>query len=65
MRAIADPVSCSIRTVCYLAGKAYVFDQFAADQQIATGRATREQIAAEESGIRFEPIDPSARWDTP
>ncbi len=62
VRAIADPVSCSIHTVCYLAGKAYVFDQFSADQQIATGRATREQIAAEESGIRFEPIDPSARW---
>lgn len=65
VRAIADPVSCSIRTVCYLAGKAYVFDQFSAEQRIATGRATPAQIAAEESGIRFEPIDPRARWGAP
>ena len=37
IRAIRDPVSCSIRTVCYLAGKVFVFDLFPVQQRVATG----------------------------
>lgn len=64
IRAIPDPVSCSIRTVCYLAGKAFVFDLFPVQQRVATGRATDADIAAATSTMRFETIDKRARWDT-
>jgi hypothetical protein len=64
IRAIPDPVSCSIQTVCYRAGKAFVYDAFTVQQRLATGRASDADIAAAVSGIRFEPIDQRARWRT-
>src|SRR5262249_42309138 len=61
---ISGPVSCSLMTVCYRAGKPFVFDDFAVAQRIATGRASKEQIDAEEKsrGIRFETVEPRLRW---
>jgi hypothetical protein len=64
IRKIPDPVSCSIRSVCYLAGKAFVFDVFAVQQLVATRRATDADMAVAASSIRFETIDQRARWDT-
>jgi hypothetical protein len=56
---IPGPVSCSIMTVCYRAGKAFVYDGFWMEQRIAKGRWTKEaaEKAIEEKGIRFEDSD--------
>jgi len=62
IRTIPGAVSCSIQTVCYLAGKAFVFNDFAVQQQIAMGRASNSEIAAAVRNIRFETIDPRAHW---
>ena len=67
IRAIAGPVNCSVRSVCYLAGKTFVFDDFAMNQRIKTGQATEEAIRgeAERQGIQFIPIREEARWHSP
>jgi hypothetical protein len=54
---------CSEPTVCYRAGKAFVYDAFWVDQMIATGKRTREAVdrAIIDRGIRFEEIDPKAK----
>jgi len=67
VRAIPGPVNCSIRTVCYLAGKDFVFDDFAMSQRIKTGHATEASIRAEAErlGIQFVAIREEARWHSP
>jgi hypothetical protein len=60
--AIPGEVSCSVRTVCYLAGKAYVYDPFGVDQMLKTGRATPAEIDAMARAIRFEPVSAEAHW---
>jgi hypothetical protein len=59
VRAIPGSVHCSVMTVCWAAGKPFVFDPFAIDQRIKTGRATLATVSAaiEAKGIRFEPVD--------
>ena len=67
VRAIPGPVNCSIRSVCYLAGKDFVFDDFAMSQRIKTGHATEASIRAEADrlGIQFVTIREEARWRSP
>jgi hypothetical protein len=59
VRAIPGPVSCSIMTVCYRAGKAFVYDGFWMEQRAAKGGWTKEaaESAIREKGIRFEDAD--------
>ncbi len=62
IRSMPGRVSCSIMTVCYLAGKAFVYDGFWVDQRIAKGELTTDavnQVILRED-IRFEPIDSRA-----
>jgi hypothetical protein len=56
VRAIPGPVSCAIMTVCYRAGKAFVYDDFWMWQRVAKGQWTKEaaEKAIAEKGIRFE-----------
>ncbi len=67
VRAISGPVNCTIRSVCYLAGKEFVFDDFAMSQRIKTGQTTAEaiRIEAERQGIQFISIREEARWHSP
>ena len=60
--ALPRQVSCSVRTVCYLAGKPYIFDPFSVAQQLATHRATKTAIEERSRAIRFEPIAAEAQW---
>jgi hypothetical protein len=57
--AIPGPVSCSVMTVCYRAGKAFVYDEFWMGQLIAKGRWTKQaaEKAKEEKGIRIDSND--------
>jgi hypothetical protein len=59
VRAIPGAVNCSVMTVCYLAGKAFVYDGFWMGQLTAKGKRTKSGIeqAVEDKGIRFEDID--------
>ena len=63
-RQLPGLVSCSIRTVCYLARKGFAYDDWAMGQRMATGAATQEQVDAEvkRQGIRFERVDGKAEW---
>ena len=67
VRAISGPVNCSIRIVCYLAGKEFVFDDFAMSQRIKTDHATEASIDTEAKrlGIQFVTIREDARWHSP
>jgi hypothetical protein len=57
--AVPGPVSCSAMTVCYRAGKSFVYDGFWMEQLVAKGRWTKEaaEKAIEEKSIRFEDND--------
>src|SRR5262249_18926142 len=57
--AIPDPVSCGVMTVCYRAGKAFVYDPFWMEQRVAKGQWTKAaaEKAIEEKGIRLEDDD--------
>jgi hypothetical protein len=50
-----------------LAGKDFVFDDFAMSQRIKTGHATEASIRAEAErlGIQFVAIREEARWHSP
>ena len=67
IRSISGPVNCSVRSVCYLAGKDFVFDDFAMSQRIKTGKATAEAVQkeAEKQGIQFLAIREETRWHSP
>ena len=62
VRGIPDEVSCSVRVVCYLAGKSYVYDRYGVEQMLATNRATSAEIDAKAHGIRFENVSDAALW---
>jgi len=64
IRDMPGPVSCSIMTVCYRAGKSFVFDRFWVEEKLATGTATREEVsdAIAKAGIRFELIPRQVSW---
>jgi hypothetical protein len=67
IRAIPEPVVCSIATVCRMAGKAYLFDHFNVMQRIRTGRLSGDELSKATAALhaRFEMIDrrASARFD--
>jgi hypothetical protein len=67
VRAIEGPVNCSVRSVCYLAGKDFVFDDFAIEQRIRTGHAMREAVHDDikKRGIRFVTNPEETRWHLP
>ena len=62
VKAMPGPVSCSVMTVCYRAGKAFVYDGFWMDQLVAKGKWTKDAVdaAVRERGIRFEANDAAA-----
>ena len=62
--AIAGPVQCSVMTVCYRAGKPFVFDDFAIGQRVRTGRWSAERVVGDPAwqAIRFESVDPRTEW---
>ena len=62
VRALPGPVACSLQNICYLAGKAFVFNDFTVEQRLLLGRARKEDILNATRGIRFETIDPRAHW---
>jgi hypothetical protein len=59
---IPGSVSCSVRTICYLAGKSYVYDPYAVSQQIATNHMTADEVAQLSKNIKFENIPREALW---
>jgi hypothetical protein len=58
-------VSCSVMTVCYRAGKSFVFDEFFIQQKILTQPVTGKEVKAKigTAGIRFVTVDPRATVD--
>ncbi|MGA7328711.1 MAG: hypothetical protein WBX25_30570 [Rhodomicrobium sp.] len=60
IKAIPGPVSCSGMSVCYRAGKAFVYDPFWVTQKLAAGRMSREEVdnIIKKARIRFEPVAP-------
>jgi hypothetical protein len=62
VRSLPGPVACTVPTVCRLAGKAFVYDDFAMDQRVNTGKLTAAELTArlQAQGIRREVIDPRA-----
>jgi hypothetical protein len=63
--ALPDPVSCSILTVCFRAGRAFAYDAFLMHQRVATGAwsVDRLRAAVNALGLRFELVDPRTEWD--
>ncbi len=62
VRAIPGDVSCSIMTVCYRAGKPFVYDVFWMGQLIGKGQWTKDAVEAaiRQKNIRFETNDAAA-----
>ena len=58
--AIPGPVVCPVMTVCRRAGKPFVFDAFAVQQRVETGKLSQEELNRRIGalGIRFEQVDP-------
>jgi hypothetical protein len=48
-------------TVCYRAGKSFVYDDFWVQQKLAAKAMMPEEVKQAKAGIRFETIDPDAR----
>ena len=63
--AIPGPVACSVMAVCRWAGKPFLYDRFAVEQRVATGRISQSVIDEQvhSLGIRFETIDPLTDLD--
>jgi hypothetical protein len=53
-----------VMLVCYWAGKAFVWDDFAMQQRVATGRWTQKELKnmARAKRIKFETIDERTVW---
>jgi hypothetical protein len=64
IRAIRGKISCSVMLICYWAGKPFVWDPFAVQQLVATGKWSQQEYErrVHESGIRFEAIDDRTEW---
>ena len=60
--AMPGPVVCPVITLCRRAGKPFVFDAFAVDQRVKTGKLSPDELERRirAQGIRFERIDPRA-----
>jgi hypothetical protein len=59
---IPGAVACSMQSLCFRAGKAFVYNDFAAAQRLATGRVSAQDFESEKAAVRFEKIDPLAHW---
>jgi hypothetical protein len=57
-------VRCSVTTVCYRAGKQFVFDEFAVPERILTGQWSPEVVDEKirEQAIQFEAVDSRTAW---
>ena len=64
VRAVPGKVSCTVMLVCYWAGKPFVWDSFALEQRVATGKWTQAELnrQARASGIRFVKIEDGTEW---
>jgi hypothetical protein len=64
LKKIPGNVSCSVMLVCYWAGKAFVWDDFAMRERVATGKWTEaeKKRQARLHHIRFETIDDRTVW---
>lgn len=62
--AIPGPVICSVRMVCWRAGKGFTFDNFFLLQSLATGRRSSSDIERQVQalGVRHEEVDPRTAW---
>jgi hypothetical protein len=62
IRAIPGGVSCSVLTVCYWAGKPFVYDGYWAEQFEATGVMTKDEVkrALEALSMKFETVSTGA-----
>jgi hypothetical protein len=58
VRSMPGPVLCRVLTVCFRAGKAFVFDEFAIQQRLRTGRVTAAEIDEAASMLRVVGSDP-------
>ena len=63
--AIPGPVACSIKLVCRMAGKAFVYDDFKVFQLLNTGRMTPDALAhsLKQNGITYVAVDQRAGAD--
>lgn len=64
--ALPGNVACDAFIVCYYAGKKFVYDDFAMDQRVATGRWNSELLKTEiaSHAIRFEKVSPLTKWQS-
>ncbi len=61
VRAIPGPVTCNNMTVCYRAGKPFVYDDFWVAQKLATKTISQQELERAKAGICFETIDPGTQ----
>jgi hypothetical protein len=63
VRQIPGPLDCEVMSVCRLAGKPFVYDPFAMEQRVRTGKLSRDELDAlrKAQGIRGEPVAVSVR----
>jgi hypothetical protein len=66
VRALPDPVVCTIGTVCFRAGRKFVYDEFLLRQRVVSGAwsPARLKAAIDDRGLRFETVDPRAEWSS-
>ena len=64
LKKMPGSISCSVMLVCYWAGKPFVWDDFAMQERVATGRWTEaeKKRQARLHHIRFETIDDRTVW---
>lgn len=65
VRKLPDTVSCSMETVCFEAGKPFVYDAFGMDERVVTGTWSRADLEHRltRAGIRMEPGTDVAAWN--
>jgi hypothetical protein len=65
IRALPDPVFCSIGTVCFRAGRSFAYDEFLIGQRLVTGTWSEAQLrkTIEQHAVRLETVDQRAEWD--
>ncbi|MGZ3366210.1 MAG: hypothetical protein ACXU8Y_15960 [Caulobacteraceae bacterium] len=66
LRSLPGPAFCPTMSVCFRAGKSFVYDSFAMDQRVATGfwSAARLERARAIAGVRTEPGTEVGQWDS-
>jgi hypothetical protein len=65
IRALPDPVFCSIGTVCFRAGRSFAYDDFLIGQRVLTGAWSKARLrkTIEQHAVRLEIVDQRAEWD--